>query len=70
MWDVILPYLKMIINGLVTSLAPIVAAIGIVVNNRKANERDYKNREKRLKTDILEDMYDMFQSFKKPDMKK
>ena len=61
MWDVILPYLKMIINGLVTSLAPIVAAIGIVVNNRKANERDYKNREKRLKTDILEDMYDMFQ---------
>lgn len=59
----ILPYLKLILNGLLTSLAPIVAALGIVINNKKAYKRDMQNREKNLKINILEKMYEMFNEY-------
>lgn len=61
--QIIVPYLKMILNGLITSLAPIVAAMGIVINNRKAYKRDMQNREKNLKINILEKMYEMLNEY-------
>ena len=54
-WSVIKQYLQLFIEGAVQSAAPIVAAVAIVVNNRKANQRDIDKEKRQIRIDCLID---------------
>lgn len=59
MWETIQPYINQIVMGFFTALAPIVAAIGIVAENRSARKREFNLQKNNLKIGIINDLYDM-----------
>ena len=67
-FESVLPYLKNFIEGLIISAAPIIAAIGIVINNKKASKRDVANQIREFKLNMLEKTYEKYNEFSRKDM--
>ena len=53
---------KLFFSGAVASLPSIIAAIGIIVNNWRASSRQKKDRSIKLKTDLIEKVYEEYNS--------
>lgn len=58
LYNTIQPYFSAFLTGFFTALAPIIAAIGIIVDNKQAKRRDYENQKNQRKLDILETLYE------------
>lgn len=58
LYNTIQPYFSAFLTGFFTALAPVIAAIGIIVDNKQAKRRDYENQKNQRKLDILENLYE------------
>ena len=56
-WNTFIQYSKIFLSGLVASLPSIIAAMGIIINNRRATVRMKDDRKKSFKLGILEEVY-------------
>ena len=52
-WNTFIQYSKIFLSGLVVSLPSIIAAMGIIINNRRATVRMKDDRKKSFKLGIL-----------------
>ena len=59
-WNTFIQYSKIFLSGLVVSLPSIIAAMGIIINNRRATVRMKDDRKKSFKLGILEEVYKQY----------
>ena len=59
-WNTFIQYSKIFLSGLVASLPSIIAAMGIIINNRRATVRMKDDRKKSFKLGILEEVYKQY----------
>lgn len=59
-WNTFVQYGKIFFDGLVASFPSIIAALGIIINNKKANVRMKDERSKAFKLGIIEELYKQY----------